>query len=76
MLFLIKKQCYNAEYVSMIEEHIKDRIIRFNILDNKEKPIYKFCEQHYPNIIQELQEQQKGEKYDKQIQVNYREKIQ
>jgi len=42
------------EYRKMIHEHISDRIIRFNILDNKNSGIYRFCESHFQNILEEL----------------------
>ena len=42
-------------YVQMIEEHLKDRIVRFGILEDKEKYAYKFCAYYYPHILEELE---------------------
>ena len=54
----------DKNYIEMMEEHIKDRLKKFNILDDKEKPIYKFCEEHFTPIINDLQkEDPKGENY-------------
>ena len=45
----------NSEYVEMIDEHLKDRVISFRILDNKDSYHYKFCTWYYPHIIDELE---------------------
>ena len=42
------------EYRKMIHDHILDRIIRFNILNNKDSNTYRFCESHFPTILEEL----------------------
>lgn len=42
------------EYKKMIHDHIVDRIVKLNILDNKNCGTYRFCEQHFPDIIEEL----------------------
>jgi len=44
-----------AEYVEMINEHIKDRLISFGILQNKDSRIYKFCKEEFSKIINELE---------------------
>ena len=49
----------NEQYVEMIENHLKDRIVRFGILEDKEKYRYKFCTWYYPHIIDELEEKVK-----------------
>lgn len=54
----ITYESYNencAEYVEMINVHIKDRIISFGILENKESKLYKFCKEKFPGIINELE---------------------
>ncbi len=45
----------DLEYVDMINEHIKDRIISFRILDNKDSRLYKLCNEKFPGIINELE---------------------
>lgn len=42
------------EYKKMIDNHISDRIIRFGILDKKDSVVYKFCESHFPHLLEEL----------------------
>lgn len=42
------------EYKQMIYNHISDRIIRFNILNDKNNGLYNFCEIHFPSILKEL----------------------
>ena len=46
----------DKEYVSMMEEYIRDRIIRFNVLQNKDSNIYKFCKEYFPKIVQEIED--------------------
>lgn len=46
----IEYQSYSedsVEYVDMINEHIKDGITRFGILQNKESSLYKFCNEKF-----------------------------
>ena len=46
----------DLEYVEMINEHIKDRLISFcGILQNKESSLYKFCKEKFPSIVNELE---------------------
>ena len=45
----------SADYVGMINSHIKDRITSFGILQNKESAIYKFCKEKFSSIINELE---------------------
>ena len=45
----------SVEYVEMINEHIKDRLISFNILKNQESQIYKFCKEKFSSLINELE---------------------
>ena len=45
----------NPEYVKLIDEHIKDRILRFGILEDKERYVYKFCTWYHTHIIEELE---------------------
>ena len=45
----------DEQYVKLIEEHLKDRIVRFGILEDKEAYQYKFCKSYYPHIIDELE---------------------
>ena len=61
----IEYQAYredDIEYVHMINEHIKDRIISFGILENKESELYKFCEKKFPEIIDELESNKESNK--------------
>ena len=44
-----------AEYVEMINEHIKDRLISFGILQNKDSMTYKFCKEKFPSLVNELE---------------------
>lgn len=46
----------NPEYVKMMDNHLKDRIVRFGILNDKEKYQYKFCTYYYPHILKELEQ--------------------
>lgn len=45
----------SVEYVEMMKGHIKDRLVRFGILENKESDLYKFCNEKFSNIINELE---------------------
>lgn len=47
----------NPKYVEVIEKHLKDRIVRYDILEDKEKCQYKFCTYHFPHIIKELEKE-------------------
>lgn len=44
------------EYEEMIENHITDRIIRFGILGKKNSGTYRFCKNHFPLILEKLEE--------------------
>ena len=44
----------DLEYIEMINAHLKDRLIRFGILQNKDAMIYKFCQEKFPSLINEL----------------------
>ncbi len=43
------------EYNKKIDEHIIDRITRFNILADKDSGLYKFCKRHFPTIVNKLE---------------------
>lgn len=43
------------EYFEMINEHIKSRITSFNLLENKESRIYKFCKEKFQSILNEIE---------------------
>lgn len=45
----------SVEYVEMINAHIKDRLISFGILQNKDSMIYKFCKEKFASLIYELE---------------------
>ena len=45
----------DLEYVEMINAHIKDRLVNFKILQNKDSMTYKFCKEKFPSIINELE---------------------
>ena len=45
-------------YIKMINNHIKDRLIRFKTLENKNSYSYKFCKEKFPHIIAELESSQ------------------
>lgn len=42
------------EYTEMIHDHISDRLVRFGIINDKNCGTYKFCEMHFPEIVEEL----------------------
>lgn len=44
----------SKEYKEMINNHISDRIIRYGILNKKNSNIYKFCEIHFPDVLENL----------------------
>ena len=48
-----KEDC--DEYVEMINAHIKDRLLSFGILQNKESKLYNFCREKFSSIIDELE---------------------
>lgn len=50
----------DPKYVEMIEQHLKDRIVRYEILEDKEKYQYKFCTYYYPHIIEKLETKSKS----------------
>lgn len=52
----------DLEYVEMINEHIKDRLMRFGILQNKESKYYKFCKEKFPTILDEIESNNKQRK--------------
>ena len=43
-------------YIEMINKHIKDRLIRFEILNRKDTKTYKFCKEKFPKILKELED--------------------
>lgn len=43
------------EHTEIINDHISDRIIRFGILENKDSKMYKFCKEHFPSIVRQLE---------------------
>lgn len=45
----------NPKYVEVINNHIKDRIIRYKILENKDSYKYRFCKDFFPEIVMELE---------------------
>ena len=49
-----KEYSLDEDYQRKIQNHIKNRIIKYKILEKKDKPIYKFCEQKFPNLINNL----------------------
>ena len=50
-----KPYSLDENYQDFITEHIKSRLIMFNILEKKDKPIYQFCKQKFPNLVDELE---------------------
>ena len=42
------------KYQAMIDEHIKKTIQRFDILRSTNSDGYKFCKQHFPHLVNEL----------------------
>ena len=44
-----------AEYIKMINAHIKDRLVNFRILQNKDSMTYKFCKEKFPSLVNELE---------------------
>ena len=47
----------SEEYKNIIDAHIADRIVRFNVLNHKNDIIYKFCKEHFPEILARLEEE-------------------
>lgn len=45
----------NLDYVAELKAHIKDRIVRFEICNDKNSKNYVFCQQHFPDIIKECE---------------------
>ena len=45
----------NPKYISMINEHIKDRILRYGIMQRKNSTAYRFCQDKFPHILKELE---------------------
>ena len=45
----------DSKYVEMINAHIKDRLVRYGILDKPKSKVYKFCQKHFPAVIDELE---------------------
>ena len=43
------------KYKEMIDIHIMDRLVRFNILNNKLSPVYLFCKMKFPSAIEKLE---------------------
>ena len=51
-----KQYCKDdEEYVEMINQHIKDRLMRFGIIQYKQSDLYKFCKEKFPAILNELE---------------------
>ena len=55
-----QKYSTNPEYLAKIEEHIKDRLMRFGVLDDKTTNIYKFCKEKFPTWFEECEEAKKS----------------
>ena len=45
----------DLEYVEMINVHIKNRLVNFGILQNKDSMTYKFCKEKFSSLINELE---------------------
>ena len=45
----------DLEYVEMINAHIKNRLVNFKILQNKDSMTYKFCKEKFPSLVYELE---------------------
>lgn len=45
----------SPKYVELLRNHIKDRILSFGILEDKNKYHYKFCTYYYSDILEELE---------------------
>lgn len=45
----------NPQYVETMNNHIRDRIIKFGILEDKEAYSYKFCKWYHTHILEELE---------------------
>ncbi len=48
------------EYVEQMERHIKDRIIRFGVLNNTDSNTYKFCKQKFPQWLEDCEQEIKN----------------
>lgn len=49
-----KKYSKDSEYVEMINQHITNRLERFNILDNPSSKMYKFLKKQFPDIVKSI----------------------
>ncbi len=50
-----KPYSLDEDYQKAINEHIKNRLIKFHIFEKKDKPIYQFCKQKFPQLVNELE---------------------
>ena len=57
---IFKPFSQEKDYKNMIDQHIKNRLIKFDILSKKEHPIYKFCKEKFPDIINKLEKSKCG----------------
>ena len=52
---IFKEYSQEEDYVNYMNEHIKDRIKSFNILNNQNSEVYKFCKLKFPKIMEDLE---------------------
>ena len=45
----------DESYKNMIHNHIKDRLVRFDVLGRPNSDVYKFCRDKFGEIIEEIQ---------------------
>ncbi len=48
----------DKEYQTYIRSHIKDRLMRYGIMHDISSDIFKFCKQHYADILDEIMREQ------------------
>lgn len=50
-----KEYSVDENYQKMIKNHIKNRLLLFNILKKKDSEIYRFCKQKFPDLVDNLE---------------------
>lgn len=48
---------FSKETKDMVQEHVKSKIIKCHILDDKETKVYKYCKKHFPSLVKKLEKE-------------------
>lgn len=51
----------NEDYQKYIKKHLKDRIVRYKVLEDKTDKRYLFCKEKFPEILEEVENELKVE---------------